>query len=283
MTRKWGTICLMCAVTGLAALIAGPGCGRGGAAAQRVVVYTSVDQPIAEPIVREFEKETGIAVDLQTDTEATKSAGLAARLEAEKSNPQADVWWSNEVFHTITLADAGTLAPYDPPAAADIPARYKDPGHLWCGQTLRARMIAVTRVPEAAGKLPKITGLADLTNPALKDHVALARPTAGTTGGHVAALYVLWGDERANRYFRDLHDNGVKLLGGNSVVADSVGQGTVWAGLTDNDDADAAIKEGGKLDAFPADQDGPDAKGTLVIPCSVALVTGIGTRIRRRS
>src|SRR5688572_31906983 len=81
------------------------GCNRDApAAAQRVVVYTSVDQPVAEPILREFEKRTGIKVDVQTDTEATKSAGLAARLQAEKANPQADVWWGNEIFHTINLA-----------------------------------------------------------------------------------------------------------------------------------------------------------------------------------
>ena len=53
------------------------GCGKSGDHADnsRVVLYTSVDQPVAEPIVREFEKRTGIKVDLQTDTEATKSSG----------------------------------------------------------------------------------------------------------------------------------------------------------------------------------------------------------------
>src|SRR4051812_34866057 len=71
------------------------------AAAQEVTLYTSVDQPVAAPIVQEFERRTGIKVHLVTDTEATKSAGLAARLLAEKANPQADVFWGNEVFHSI--------------------------------------------------------------------------------------------------------------------------------------------------------------------------------------
>ena len=111
------------------------GCNKSGGSADnsRVVLYTSVDQPVAEPIVREFEKRTGIKVDLQTDTEATKSSGLAARLQAERANPQADVWWGNEVFHTINLAENGVLAPYESPSAADIPAKFKDPGHRWAG------------------------------------------------------------------------------------------------------------------------------------------------------
>src|SRR4030095_2557724 len=111
-------------------------------AAAEVVVYTSVDQPVARPILDEFTRRpgikvalltdteankyarpvtappldefprrTGIKVALLTDTEANKSAGLVARLEAEKSNPKADVWWGNEVFCTINLAAAHVLAP----------------------------------------------------------------------------------------------------------------------------------------------------------------------------
>src|SRR5205823_307080 len=129
------------------------------------------------------------------------------RLQAEAANPQADVWWGNEIFHTVSLADTGALAAYDSPSAGEIPARFKDPGHRWAGTALRARVIAVNTSPDAPVALRHIAGLEGLTNPALKDRVGLARPTAGTTGGHVAALYVLWGRERADAYFRDLHAN----------------------------------------------------------------------------
>src|SRR4051794_40422673 len=151
------------------------GCKKAGEA--RVVLYTSVDQPVAEPVVREFERRTGIKVDLQTDTEATKSAGLAARLQAERDNPKADVWWGNEVFHTINLADNGVLAPYDSPSAADVPAKFKDPDRRWTGSALRARVIAYhtgladvkpsTR-PAAGGDAPA-HGLTDLTDPAFRN------------------------------------------------------------------------------------------------------------------
>src|SRR4051812_48892783 len=132
------TIAVLVVALALSALA---GCKRdeGRPAAERVVLYTSVDRPVAEPIVREFEARTGIKVDLQTDTEATKSAGLAARLQAERENPKADVWWGNEVFHTINLADAGVLAPYDTPSASDVPAKFKDPDRRWTGSAPRAR------------------------------------------------------------------------------------------------------------------------------------------------
>ena len=56
------------------------GCDRGSTSQQTVTLYTSVDQPHAAPIIRDFENRTGIKVTLVTDAEATKSVGLAERL-----------------------------------------------------------------------------------------------------------------------------------------------------------------------------------------------------------
>jgi iron(III) transport system substrate-binding protein len=196
---------------------------------------------------------------------------LAAKLRAEKDHPQADVWWDNECFLAINLAEEGILTPYDSPSAADIPSQYKDAGHHWAGSVLRVRMLVSS--PSAQPGWVKPTRLRDLLRPDLKGQIVLARPTAGTTGGQMAALYVLWGKDRAEQYFRGLHGNGVTLVGGNSVVADMVGGGQEHAGLCDNDDAANTAANGGKLEATLPDQgDGED--GTLAMPCAVGLVSG---------
>jgi len=72
--------------------------GCGPSPDNTITLYTSVDQPIAAPIIREFEQKTGIHVNLVTDAEATKSVGLAERIRAEKDHPQCDVYWGNEPF-----------------------------------------------------------------------------------------------------------------------------------------------------------------------------------------
>src|SRR6187455_1304760 len=77
------------------------GCGRN---AEHVVLYTSQDQFYAEPILAQFTKDTGIEVRPVFDTESAKTAALAHRLRAEKSNPQCDVFWSNEEMHGRLLA-----------------------------------------------------------------------------------------------------------------------------------------------------------------------------------
>ena len=76
---------------------------------RRVVLYCSVDQGYAEPIIAEFEKISGIKVLARFDTEATKTLGLVQRIRGEAASPVADVFWSSEVFYTIRLAREGLL------------------------------------------------------------------------------------------------------------------------------------------------------------------------------
>ena len=243
-------------------------CHRDATPASQVTLYTAVDEPVARPLIVEFEKRTGIHVNLVLDSEATKTAGLTERLEAERDNPQADVWWSNEPFHTINLAEAGVLAQYDSPNAKTIPDRFKDPKHRWAGTALRMRVIAAR--PEVASH---ITGIEDLAKSEFRGQIGMSQPAVGTVGGHVAALYLLWGNEKADAFFLSLKNNGLHLVGGNSVVADTVGRGQFAAGLTDNDDCGNAKSDGGKLEMILPDQSAAGL-GTLAIPCTTGLVAG---------
>src|SRR3981189_885314 len=87
--------------------------------------------------------------------------------------------------------------------------------------------------------------LGSLTDAAHKGRIGMSRPSLGTVGGHVAALYVLWGGDAAGALFGGVGANDVRLVGGNSVGADMVGRGQLDAGLTDNDDVENARAEGG--------------------------------------
>src|SRR5438034_7259173 len=57
-----------------------------------VVVYSSADKEFAELIFQAYEQRTGVKVLPLYDTEETKTAGLTARLLAEKDHPKADVF-----------------------------------------------------------------------------------------------------------------------------------------------------------------------------------------------
>src|SRR5437016_4474455 len=69
-------------------------CGNRAGSSKTVTVYVSEDQVFSEPVLKDFERDTGITVRAVYDTEEAKSTGVMNRLIAEKANPQADVYWA---------------------------------------------------------------------------------------------------------------------------------------------------------------------------------------------
>ncbi len=264
-------------------LIAGlfvQGCARpaGEEAPPSVTLYSSVDDFLLREIVDDFEAQTGIAVRLVGDTEATKTTGLMHRLIAERDNPRADVWWSSEPFATERLAREGVLAPMPEVitgSLSDWPPDLIDTYSV--GFATRARVIAVR-----AGTFDNPpTTLAELTDPAYKGRVGIARPEFGTTRGHVGLLNLHWGSEQFEQWLTAMKDNGLHVYSSNSAVVRAIAQGEILIALTDTDDVWAGQRNGWPVEAVyesvsvnngippPFESTGP-----MLIPNTVALVAG---------
>jgi iron(III) transport system substrate-binding protein len=238
-------------------------------APRTVTVYVSTDRVFSEPVLREYEKQSGVQVNAVYDTEETKSTGLANRLLAEKARPQADVFWSNEPVRTLVLKSRDVLAPYRSPSAEGIPSALLDPDGYWTGFSARIRVIAYNTKTLEAEDAPK--SVFDLADPKWKGQVAMADPRFGSTSFHVAALYALAGDEKMDEFFRRLKANDVRIVGGNSVVRDLVSRGDVKVGLTDTDDVNVAIENGEPVGMVLPDATG---LGVPVMPNMVSLIAG---------
>ncbi len=234
---------------------------------RQVVLYCSVDQAVAEPIVAEFEKQTGIKVLARYDTEAGKTVGLVQRLRAEKDSPSADVFWSSEVFHTIRLGREGLLATSR--SGVLWPSRFTGRQGQWHGFALRARVIGYStqRVPPADA--PK--SLEDLLDKKWKGRIVMADPRFGTTGGDVASWFAHYGGERATAILKGLKTNEVRMVDGNSTAVRMVATGQADVCLTDTDDVYAAQRNGWPVAMNYLDQGGD---GVLVIPNTVAVIKG---------
>jgi len=235
-----------------------------------VVVYTSVDQVNAEPVLKEFARRSGILVRPVFDVEASKTTGLANRIAAEKARPQADVFWNNEFVQTLRLKSERLLAPSQPQGSESLPADLRDPDGDWYASGARFRVILANTKRLKPGERPqKLEDFATDKVPA-KD-LAIAMPLFGTSAAQAAALYATLGEEKARGLYTRLRDRGVRVVDGNAVVRDLVSQGSVAAGWTDSDDACGAIERGAGVEIILPDQ---DAGGTLMIPATVAEVAG---------
>ena len=244
------------------------GCGK----QPDLVVYCSLDQEFAEPLIQRFAKETGLEVHAEFDVEAAKTVGLVARIREESKNPRCDVFWNNEVGHTAQLGQDGLLESYDSPSARDIPENFRDPKQRWTGFAARARILIVNT--DLAD--PKsIHGMWDLVDPLWAGKSVMAKPTTGTTLTHMAALYAVLGEAKAEEYLARLHElsksGAVNLTNGNASVARLVGDGKLAFGWTDTDDFAVTLERGAPVVAVYPDANGC---GTLLLPNSIAILKG---------
>jgi len=232
-----------------------------------VVVYTSVDQLFSEPILKDFEKDTGIKVKAVYDTEETKSTGVLNRLIAEKDNPQCDLFWSGDPLRAIVLKNKGITKEYESQATKDIQAVFKDAEYHWTGFSARARVLIYNKNKMKIEEVPH--SIFDLSKEKYKGKVAIANPLFGTTTFHMAALFSAIGDKKAKQFLQDLKANNVVIATSNGDVKKRVSQGEVFCGLTDTDDAFEAIKEGAPIGIVFLDQDN---LGSLIMPNTLNLI-----------
>ncbi len=243
-------------------------CSGRGKEENVVVVYVSEDRVFSEPILKDFERETGIKVKAIYDTEESKSTGLMNRLIAEKGHPRADVYWANEPIRAEVLRQKGLLQPYISPNAKGIPEQFRDPRGYWTGFSARARVLLVnSRVKN------KPHSILDYVNPEWKGRAVIANPLFGTTTVHMAVLFVLWGDEKAKEFLNKMKENRVKISSSNGESADLVASGQFDFALVDNDDAVSRIRRGEPVEMVFPDQ-GEGEMGVLLLPNAVMLIKG---------
>ena len=250
------------------------GCGD-AAQPSEVVVYVSVDQAIAEPILARYAERTGSRVRPLFDTEATKTTGLANRIRREADRPRADVFWSSEPFAVHQLASEGRIQPMADEVWAAHPTAWRDPDGRWIAFAARGRVVAYDPTRLRPEDLPKTWR--DVAAARWAGEVAIADPRFGTTRGHLGAMKAGWGPEAYTSWVRAMGENSVAVLpGGNAATVDAVVRGEVLLGLTDTDDVLAAKARGLTVEAFMPDHDPrrPNAGGTLMIPNSAGVVAG---------
>jgi iron(III) transport system substrate-binding protein len=190
------------------------------------------------------------------------------RLIAEKNNPQADVYWANEPIRAEVLRQQGIAASYISANAEGIPAGFKDANGYWTGFAARARILLANR--NAGAKPDSVLAYAD---PKWRGKTVIANPLFGTTTTQIAALFVLWGDERAQAFMNAMKANGTKLSSSNGDSADLVARGEFAFSLVDSDDVVNRIRQHQPVELVYPDQDS-GGLGCFLVPNAVVLIAG---------
>jgi len=172
------------------------------AAADKVVIYASVDEANAKKILDAFSAQTGIAAEF-----VHLSSGPAmARITAEANNPQADVWLGAPSENHVVLKEQGLTIPYVSDAMEKLDPSFKDPDGYWRSFYMNPMAFAVNTEALKKAGATKPTSWQDLLKPEYKDLIQMPTPqSSGTAYAVITTLVAIMGEDEAFEYMKKLN------------------------------------------------------------------------------
>lgn len=227
-----------------------------------MTLYYSHSTDWADPIIQEFEEETGIKVSLVQDG----TSSLFARIKAEAANPQADVVWGGVV--DTYRANEDLLQPYTSSEADSLKPDAVDVNGYYTGFDMGPMVMVYNTELVAEDEAP--TSWKDLLDEKYKGQIACADPTASSSSfACIMAIISAYGTEDGKGYefVEKLVQNlDGKVLSSSSGVYKGVADGEYMVGLTYEEAALRYIESGANIQVvYPSE-------GTSSSPSGVAVI-----------
>lgn len=217
------------------------GCGQ---SAEKVLIYTSVEDYVVEDLTARLEEEFP---DYDITIEYVSTGNHAAKLLAEGKNSECDISYDLEYAYMTQLERAGVLADlssYDQSIYAEdtvVSTNFL----VQC--RVGGAIIVNTDVLKQKG-LSEPTCYQDLLKPEYKGLISMPNPKSSGTGYmFYKSLVNAWGEEKALEYFDNLTPNILQYTssGSGPVNALLLGEVAIGFGMTSN--AVTQINEGAPL------------------------------------
>ncbi|MCR4713851.1 MAG: ABC transporter substrate-binding protein [Treponemataceae bacterium] len=173
--------------------------------AGELVVYGSCEEEYLSAVCAQFEKQTGI----KTTYQRLSTGEVLTKIEEEKGNPSADVWFGGTTDPYNEAAGKGLLLPYAAENASHLVGpQFKDADNNWYG--IYRGILGFFWNKEELDRLglepPKDWD--DLLKPEYKGLVSFANPnTAGTGKLIVNTMVQMKGEAAAMEYFKAVDKN----------------------------------------------------------------------------
>jgi iron(III) transport system substrate-binding protein len=230
-----------------------------------LVLYGSPDRDWVAAVAAKFEKDTGIKVQWIR----ASSNEMYARIEAEKANPQGDVWFGGTGDPHFDAALKGLTEPYCTPMMSELREWMRDPIGSCRTLGLYAGPLgwAVNEgLLKKLGKpMPKTWD--DLASPEYKGLIAVANPnTSGTAYTELVTILLMKGEDKGWDYLAKLHKNTSQYTKSGSAPGQLAGRGEVAIGIVFLHDAVMYADEGFPVKPVaPADGTGYEIGGLSLI------------------
>lgn len=193
-----------------------------------LVIYSSVDEANARKILNAFSAATGVKLNF-----VFLSSGPAmARIEAEKNNPQADIWFGAPMENHILAKEKRLTIPYKTISVYGVSTEFYDVDGYFHAFYMNPLGIGVNTQVLAQLKAAMPKNWADLLNPAYKKMIQYPNPQAsGTAYSFLTGLLKLYGEEEAFNYLKKLAPNVQTYTQSGTGPSKAVGPGQAVMGI----------------------------------------------------
>lgn len=195
--------------------------------AATLTLYSGRGESMVQPIINQFEKESGITVNVRYGD----TAQLAVLLQEEGRRSPADVYWGQDAGAMGAVSKAGLLAKLPANIYKNLPGIYKSVDGNWVATSGRARLFVFSPERAPASEHPK--SVFDLTDARYEGRVGWA-PMNGSFQSFVTAMRVEFGDEKTLQWLNDMKANGAKTYRNNSTQLQGIADGEIDYGLVNN-------------------------------------------------
>ncbi len=234
----------------------------------KLIVYSSRSELLIQPVIAAYQEKYP---QLEVLLKSGSNSQLANTLLEEKTNPQADVFITTEVFTAHALSREGIFQPYEPGGYQNLPDAFKADDASWVGLSQRMRVIMYNKDLVSQDELP--ASMFDLSDPKWKGQIAAAGSTNASMQAQIASMIQLVGQEQTEAWLTGLLENEVTFFGSHSDVRKAVGAGEFKLGLVNHYYYYLQLAEGSHVGIIYPDQ-APGEMGIISNATTAAIIQG---------
>ena len=232
--------------------------------ARGLTLYSGRSKSLVEPIIEQFERDTGIKIKVRYGG----TAQLAVALLEEGSKSPADLFWAQDAGALGAINRQGLFKQLPDAISSRTPVQFRNSAGMWVATSGRARVIAYSSERVAPGVLP--TSVFDLADAKWKGRVGWA-PQNASFQAFVTAMRLLVGEEKAEAWLSGMKANRTESYAKNTPIIKALAAGEIDLGLPNH----YYLLRFKKIDSeFPVEQTffKPGDPGNLVNVAGIGLL-----------
>lgn len=195
--------------------------------AQELIIYSGRSKSLVEPLIGQFEKETGIRVRVRYGD----TSQLAVALLEEGQRSPADLFWAQDGGALGVLGNRNMFAELPHQLIDKTPPFFRSADGTWVATSGRARVIAYNPNRVTPDELPE--SIYDLADPKWSDRIGWA-PQNASFQTFISAMIELEGRDKVRDWLTSIRNNRAKTYRSNVPIIQALAAGEIDIAMTNH-------------------------------------------------